>query len=39
MVKHIHIILDDVDFKEIIEAKGDVTWKEFLKAAARLLKK
>ena len=29
MVKQINLFLDDVDHERVMEAKGEMTWKEF----------
>jgi len=39
MVKQINIFLDDDEHEEIKKSKGELTWVEFLKKAARELKR
>lgn len=38
MVKHIHVILSDEDYRELIKIKGSMTWEELLKEAKKWLK-
>ena len=29
-MKHVHIVLEDAEFEELIKVKGDTTWHDFL---------
>ena len=32
-MKHIHIIVEDKEHKELTKKKGDLTWKEYIRKA------
>ena len=36
MVKQINIFLDDDEHEQILKAKGDMTWKDFMLLLSRL---
>lgn len=37
MVKHIHILLDDEEYKKLDKAKGNQTWHDFIMSAAEAI--
>ena len=39
MVKQINIFIDDVEHEKIKEVKGNMTWINFLRLSAELMKK